>query len=67
MKNRKFRMFSICKQTHSATGVEFAISCNFFNNVEKSLVIAGANTLKVYRIRPECATNTKEKYTGKKN
>ncbi|EDV98226.1 GH22991 [Drosophila grimshawi] len=45
-------MFSMCKQTHAATAIEFAISCRFFNNVEENLVVAGANVLKVYRIAP---------------
>lgn len=53
----------MCKQTHPATGIEFSITCHFYNNVEKSLVVGGANILKVYRIRPE--QNAKEKYTGK--
>jgi cleavage and polyadenylation specificity factor subunit 1 len=57
-------MFSICKQTLPATGVEFAIKCNFFSNVEKCLVTAGANVLKVYRILPDVELNTKEKFSG---
>jgi cleavage and polyadenylation specificity factor subunit 1 len=57
-------MFSICKQTASASGVEFAIKCNFFNNVEKNLVTAGANVLKVYRLLPDVELNTKEKFSG---
>ena len=58
-------MFSICKQTVPASGVEFAIKCNFFNNLEKCLVIGGSNILKVYRILPDAELNTKEKFTGK--
>ncbi|KAJ8922194.1 hypothetical protein NQ315_004131 [Exocentrus adspersus] len=46
-------MFSICKQHHPATGVEHAISCFFFNKVEKCLVTAGANILKVFRLIPD--------------
>uniref|UniRef100_A0A1A9V1N0 Cleavage and polyadenylation specificity factor subunit 1 n=1 Tax=Glossina austeni TaxID=7395 RepID=A0A1A9V1N0_GLOAU len=45
-------MFSVCKQSHPATTVEFAISCRFFNNSEENLVVAGANVLKVFRIYP---------------
>lgn len=59
-------MFSICKQTHPATGVEFSVSCHFFNSVEKNLVTGGANILKVYRIIPEVETPTmanKDKYS----
>lgn len=58
-------MFSICKQTVPATGVEFAIKCNFFNNLEKNLVTGGSNVLKVFRILPDVEINTKEKFTGK--
>ncbi|XP_055705403.1 cleavage and polyadenylation specificity factor subunit 1 [Phlebotomus papatasi] len=57
-------MFSaICKQTHPATGIEFSISCHFFNNSEKNLVTAGANILKVFRIVPDVEPHIKEKYT----
>jgi cleavage and polyadenylation specificity factor subunit 1 len=56
-------MFSICKQTHPATGIEFAIECNFFHNNEKSLITGAANILKVYRLIPDVEPNTKEKYT----
>ncbi|XP_063696234.1 cleavage and polyadenylation specificity factor subunit 1 [Culicoides brevitarsis] len=57
-------MFSICKQTHPATGIEHSITCHFFNNVEESLVTAGANILKVYRMRPDVDPSTSnEKYS----
>ncbi|XP_045540280.1 cleavage and polyadenylation specificity factor subunit 1 isoform X2 [Papilio machaon] len=46
-------MFSICRQTHPATGIEHAISCCFFNNEESCLVTAGANIIKVFRLMPE--------------
>ncbi|XP_060807779.1 cleavage and polyadenylation specificity factor subunit 1 [Amyelois transitella] len=46
-------MFSICRQTHPATGIEHAVSCCFFNNDETCLVTAGANIIKVFRLFPE--------------
>ncbi|CAH0697287.1 unnamed protein product [Spodoptera exigua] len=46
-------MFSICRQTHPATGIEHAVSCCFFNNEETCLVTAGANIIKVFRLLPE--------------
>lgn len=46
-------MFSICRQTHPATGIEHAISCCFFNNDEVCLITAGANIIKVFRLLPE--------------
>ncbi|CAG9827412.1 unnamed protein product [Diabrotica balteata] len=46
-------MFSICRQNHPATAVEHAISCYFFNKVEKCLVTAGANVLKIYKLVPD--------------
>jgi cleavage and polyadenylation specificity factor subunit 1 len=58
-------MFSICRQTVPATGVEFSITCNFFNSQEKCLVVGGSNVLKVFRILPDVELNTKEKFTGK--
>lgn len=57
-------MFSICKQTHPATGVEHAISCYFFNKTERNLVLAGANTLKVFRLIPDVDPKSKEKISG---
>ncbi|EFA00240.2 cleavage and polyadenylation specificity factor subunit 1 isoform X2 [Tribolium castaneum] len=52
-------MFSICKQTHPATGVEHAISCHFFSKSEKSLVTSGANVIKVFRLIPDIDTKTR--------
>ncbi|CAH0759559.1 unnamed protein product [Diatraea saccharalis] len=46
-------MFSICRQTHPATGIEHAVSCYFFNNDDVCLVTAGANIIKVFRLLPE--------------
>lgn len=57
-------MFSICRQNHPATGVEHAISCYFFNKVEKCLVTAGTNILKVYRLVPDVDTRSRsERYS----
>lgn len=55
-------MYSICRQTHPATGVEYAVSCCFFENEEMCLVTAGANILKVFRLVPD--GNTKEVNAG---
>lgn len=52
-------MFSICKQTHPATGIEHAISCYFFSKAEKSLITAAANVLKVFRLVPDTETRIK--------
>ncbi|KAI5632706.1 mono-functional DNA-alkylating methyl methanesulfonate n-term domain-containing protein [Phthorimaea operculella] len=49
-------MFSVCRQTHPATGIEHAVSCCFFNNNETCLVTAGANIIKVFRLLPEGPT-----------
>lgn len=57
-------MFTLCKQTHPATGIENGISCNFFHKNEKNLVTAGANILKVFRICPDVEPNSKEKFSG---
>lgn len=58
-------MFSICKQTVPATGIEFAIKCKFFNSLEENLVVGGANVLKIFRIVPDVDANKiKEKYSG---
>lgn len=58
-------MFSICKQTHPATGIEFSITCRFFNNSEENIVTGGANILKVFRIIPDVdPTNTTDKFSG---
>ncbi|KAI8038594.1 hypothetical protein M5D96_008502 [Drosophila gunungcola] len=54
-------MFSMCKQTHAATALEFSIACRFFNNLEENLVVAGANVLKVYRISPNVEAGQRQK------
>ncbi|XP_021710072.1 cleavage and polyadenylation specificity factor subunit 1 [Aedes aegypti] len=56
-------MFSICKQTHEATAVEFSVTCHFFNSNEKSLVTGGANVLKVYRLIPDADATSRDKFT----
>lgn len=59
-------MFSVCKQTHPATGIEHAVSCYFFNKVEKSLVTVGANALKVFRLVPDVDSRSRtERFSGK--
>lgn len=45
-------MFSLCKQTRVPTCVEHAVYCYFINRVEKCLVVAGVNNLRVYRLVP---------------
>lgn len=57
-------MFSVCKQSHPATGIDFSISCHFFNNYEENIVTAGANILKVFRIIPDAEPFGNEKYSG---
>ncbi|VVC38721.1 WD40/YVTN repeat-like-containing domain,Cleavage/polyadenylation specificity factor, A [Cinara cedri] len=49
-------MFSMCKQTRIPTSIEHAIYCYFFNRVEKCLVLAGVNILRVYRLVPTDTT-----------
>lgn len=53
-------MYSICKTTHPATGIEHALTCNFFNQSEKSLVVAGANIIRVLRLIPDIEPNKKK-------
>lgn len=57
-------MFSICKQTHPATAVEHALTCFFFNKYEKSLLVAGANIVRVFRLIPDADPGAKEQFTG---
>lgn len=56
-------MFSICKQSHEATGVEFTVTCRFFNIAEENIITAGANVLKVFRIIPDVPAGSAEKFT----
>ncbi|XP_029637941.1 cleavage and polyadenylation specificity factor subunit 1 [Octopus sinensis] len=46
-------MYGVYRPTHAPTGIEHCIYCNFFNNIEKSLIIAGVNQLHVFRLTPE--------------
>lgn len=55
------RMYSVFKQTHPATGVEHAITCYFFNRIERSLVVAGANVIRVFRLIPDVDINKKSR------
>lgn len=57
-------MYSICKSTHPATGVEHAIACYFFDRTEKCLVVAGANIIRVLRLIPDTDSSKREKSLG---
>ena len=46
-------MFNLCDIDHPATSVELSAYCNFFNMNEKSLVVCGANIMRVFRLVPE--------------
>lgn len=60
-------MYSICKLTHPATGVEHALTCHFFSRTEKSLIVAGANIIRVYRLIPDVdPACKKDVYTEKR-
>jgi hypothetical protein len=58
-------MYSICKLAHPATGVEHALTCYFFSRTEKSLVVASANIIRVFRLIPDVdPASKKDVYTG---
>ena len=46
-------MYNICKTSHAITAVEHSLYCNFYHTAEKSLVVAGGNNIKVFRLVPE--------------
>lgn len=56
-------MYAVYKQAHPPTGLEFSMYCNFFNNSERNLVVAGTSQLYVYRLNrdaevgPGCAAS----------
>ena len=41
-------MYAIYRELHPPTGVEHCTECHFFNQKQKSLVVAAASVLKVY-------------------
>ena len=43
-------MYAICKEVHPPTGVEHSLYCNFFNNIERNLVVVSTNLIRVYNI-----------------
>ncbi|KAL7640863.1 UNVERIFIED_CONTAM: hypothetical protein RMT77_008000 [Armadillidium vulgare] len=51
-------MYTLCRTSHLATAVEHSVYCNFFHTAEKSLIISGANVLRVFRLVPEVQTKT---------
>jgi len=58
-------MYSLCKQIHPPTSIEYAVSCHFFNRSFKSLVTAGKNIIRVFNLIPDVEVPCKENYTGK--
>ena len=57
-------MYTLLRSSHPATGVEHSLSCNFFNNTEKNLVVAGANVLRVFRLVPDLETKSSDDNGG---
>uniref|UniRef100_A0A8C5PCC4 RSE1/DDB1/CPSF1 first beta-propeller domain-containing protein n=1 Tax=Leptobrachium leishanense TaxID=445787 RepID=A0A8C5PCC4_9ANUR len=52
-------MYAVYRQAHPPTGLEFSMYCNFFNNTEKNLVVAGTSQLYVYRLNPDSESSSK--------
>uniref|UniRef100_A0A452EST8 Cleavage and polyadenylation specificity factor subunit 1 n=1 Tax=Capra hircus TaxID=9925 RepID=A0A452EST8_CAPHI len=52
-------MYAVYKQAHPPTGLEFSMYCNFFNNSERNLVVAGTSQLYVYRLNRDSEAPTK--------
>ncbi|CAH2286336.1 cleavage and polyadenylation specificity factor subunit 1 isoform X1 [Pelobates cultripes] len=52
-------MYAVYRQAHPPTGLEFSMYCNFFNNTEKNLVVAGTSQLYVYRLNHDSESTTK--------
>ncbi|ELK11750.1 Cleavage and polyadenylation specificity factor subunit 1 [Pteropus alecto] len=52
-------MYAVYKQAHPPTGLEFSMYCNFFNNSERNLVVAGTSQLYVYRLNRDAEAPTK--------
>uniref|UniRef100_A0A2R8VK03 Cleavage and polyadenylation specific factor 1 n=1 Tax=Mus musculus TaxID=10090 RepID=A0A2R8VK03_MOUSE len=52
-------MYAVYKQAHPPTGLEFTMYCNFFNNSERNLVVAGTSQLYVYRLNRDAEALTK--------
>lgn len=44
-------MYAIYRELNPPTGVEHCIECNFFNEKQKSLVVADTSVLRVYNLR----------------
>jgi cleavage and polyadenylation specificity factor subunit 1 len=43
-------MYAIYRELNPPTGVEHCIECNFFNENQKSLVVAATSVLRVYNL-----------------
>ncbi|KAG0711406.1 Cleavage and polyadenylation specificity factor subunit 1 [Chionoecetes opilio] len=54
-------MYNLCKITHPALGVELSLYCHFFSHREKSLVVAGANIIRVFRLVAEVPTRSAQR------
>ncbi len=46
-------LFPLVRTALPASCVDHSVACHFFDDSEHSLVTAGANCLKVFRIRPQ--------------
>ena len=51
-------MYSLLRTPHPPTGVEHAVEAHFFGPWERNLLVAGANTLRVFRLVPDLSQNS---------
>lgn len=59
-------MHALAKVMFPPTAVEHALCCDFINHSPKSLVVAGANVLRVFQLIPDISVSSKgyHQYTG---
>jgi len=58
------QVYALYRQMHPVTTIEHCVCCNFVDNDQKNLVVAGTNLLQVYRLNNDAETGQKDTVIG---
>jgi len=61
------QVYALYRQVHPVTTIEHCICCNFVDQDQKNLVVAGTNLLQVYRLNSDAEAGQKDAVSGAKS
>ena len=61
------QVYALYRQVHPVTTIEHCICCNFVDDDQKNLVVAGTNLIQVYRLNSDAEASQKDAVTAAKS